>query len=209
MLEIEIVDAKQRIEAERNKPGTEYVAMQPPDAPSDRVVAITEVLQKDRSFCVSEGAWYEWVEGFSPQWHYEDWRMMKVEELRQAQTKMIADAEERGRMGVLEVVQAHKEVTEKLAGIATDQVSVSDRQEKSNRRFNRLFVAIGLLALVLAVAPLAYPNGIGWLEDVFPGGRAGSDVPPAQPPSDGTASIATPSPGPAPGEVSFPLQSIP
>lgn len=199
----EMLDAQQRIEAERNKPGTERIPL-PPDAPSDRAVAITEVLQKNRSFCVNEGAWYEWVEHFGPQWHYEDWRMTELEKLRQAQTKMIADAERRGQEAMIEIGKI-------TAQAQSDHLELAMVMQREGNWYQRAFLLVAALALALALAPLAYPNGIGWVDDLFPGGieePAQGGLTATEGPSP-TASAEptsrrTPSPESTPGAASTP-----
>jgi len=45
-------------------------------------------------------------------------------------------------------------------GFDPKQKEVSKRIDKSNKWFNRLFLIMAFVILVLALAPLAYPNGL-------------------------------------------------
>ncbi len=139
---------------------------------------------------------------------------MELEKLRQQQAQMIADAEQRGQESQRQIMQAHKEVTEKLASIATDQGEASARQEKSNTRFNRLFLAIGLFAVLLALAPLAYPDGVGPVVDHAPWAVEPRSQPivivlPSPVASDEPTLTPTPSLGSSPGMASPQPQPTP
>lgn len=128
------------------------------DREEDHAQAVLQVIRKDRGPCVEDGSWYEWVDGFGPHWHYEDWRMTDLEKMRKKQNQSLQ-----------EIMESHKEITSKLATINSDQAEASDRQERSNRRFNLLFVGLAVAAILITMAQLAYPNGIDWLTDHAPG----------------------------------------
>jgi hypothetical protein len=62
-----------------------------------------------------------------------------------------------------------KEITRTLANIVKEQTTLSDRGERTNTRFNLLFVGIGLIAILIGLTPLVYPNGVHWAVDHAPG----------------------------------------
>lgn len=137
-----------------------------------------QVIGKHRE-CQS---WIKYQSGRDLNQHYEDWRAMEIEALRQRQSEI-----------ELKVMEDHKLITERLTTITSNQVDFSDRQERSNRRFNRLFLAIGFIAIVLALAPLAYPDGIDWVVDSAPGAINPASVPA----TDNTPTLTlTPTPTP-------------
>jgi len=78
---MDVGQVESRIRQEREQSSSELDARIPiaPDRESDRSIAIQEVIQQNRATCVQEGAWYEYVEGFGPQWHYESLRMYELE----------------------------------------------------------------------------------------------------------------------------------
>lgn len=109
--------------------------------------------------------WHEWKEGFDPRWHYEDWRMMELERLRQQQAG------------------DHLAITKTLASISAQQVTLQRHSDASTARFNIFFGILAVLTFLLAIAPLAYPNGVRWAVDSFPGGVEQRQVESATPQS--------------------------
>lgn len=106
---------------------------------------------------------YAWVPGLDPLWHFQDREVQRLEELRRANDLKIAELDQRSQESMRQIMEAHKAIAE----ATRRDYRRSDRQ---TFRLSIAFVILAIVALVLALAPLAYPNGIGWLEDVAPGG---------------------------------------
>lgn len=141
------------------------------DGDDRRATAVRRVIQKDRN-C---DRFYAWVEHFGPKWHYEDWRMRDLEEMRASNRMEIANMQKRSNDTLAQITKDHKETTEALKAI------VKDANEDSNRwQFG--FLAMTVVALVVAVGALAYPNGADWLQWV-PGARS-ADAPASDSPTD-------------------------
>jgi hypothetical protein len=142
-----------------------------PEEPGDsrRHTAVRRVTRKARD-C---DRFYAWVEHFGPKWHYEDWRMRDLEEMRSASRMDIAQMQKRSNEALAEIMKDHKEITEALKAVV-------EEANNDTNRWQLAFFAMTLVALLLAVGALAYPNGASWL-DWVPGQRS-SDSQPAPTP---------------------------
>jgi hypothetical protein len=125
------------------------------DAPDNqRFAAMRQVFQQARGESGGGcGSWYEWVEYFDPTWHYEDWRMLELERSRQALARDIAELDLRSAEEQTKIAEQHAKTADAL-------LELSRRSDDQTKRYNFLFAAIAVIALVLALGQIAYPNGI-------------------------------------------------
>ncbi len=128
------------------------------DADQPRILAMRNILQRGPA-CPE---WFEWVEYFTPKEHFEMWQMLELEKLRQAQAKMIADVE-------LKMAEEQTKIAAEHAKTAAAHKAIFERADRQTGLFNRFFLILALAALFLAIAALAYPNGITWVVDHAPG----------------------------------------
>jgi hypothetical protein len=117
---------------------------------SERGRAMREVFCRPRPKCVEQGAWRQYVDFLDPKWHYEDWRMLDLEESRRKQDEKIAKAEQRWQATSLQITESHKEVAEATRQIAGDHEALAARNDTQTKRFNVLFAIFGGFTLMLA-----------------------------------------------------------
>lgn len=145
------------------------------ESDNERYAAVRRVLRVPREQCVEEGKWYAYVEYFDPKWHYEDWRMLELEKLRQEQAKMMADVQQA-------LLTEQAAIAAEHARTAEAHKAIFERSERQATWFQRAFIALAIVALTLALAPLAYPNGVAWLVDHAPGVERSVTPPPQSTP---------------------------
>ena len=116
---------------------------------SEYYLAMRQVFIKPRPQCAERRIWHPYIESLDPRWHYEDWRMSTLEELRSAQERALHEAQ-------IQIMADHKAIAE-----ATRRDY--ERSDTQNRLFSCAFVCLAIIAILLALAPLTYPNGIPWL----------------------------------------------
>jgi hypothetical protein len=131
---------------------------------NEHFAAIRQVVSAPRPQCEEQGKWYTYVEFFDPKWHYEDWRMAELERMRQEHTKMLADVQ-------LAILKEQAEIGAEHARTAEAHRVIFERSESQATWFQWAFIFLAVIALVLALLPLAYPDGISWLTDLAPGAR--------------------------------------
>ena len=130
-----------------------------------------QIIEKDRN-CQK---FYTYVPGQPPPWHYQDRDMWQLEEMRKANALKIAELEQSSRDAQIEIMKAQQAIAEATRQVSEDhkQISAEHKQrfEKSDRQnvlFQIAFMVLAGLTLVLALLPLAYPNGLEWLVDHAP-----------------------------------------
>jgi len=128
---------------------------------SERATAVRRVVQKGRD-CKK---WYQWTEHLTPKEHYEEERMLRLAELEQRSMEAMKAIMESHTA----IMKTQAEIAEATRQVAADHKLSFDRSERQATWFQRAFIALAVIALVLALTPLAYPNGIGWLADHAPG----------------------------------------
>jgi hypothetical protein len=126
----------------------------------ERTAATREVLRKNRG-CEK---WCQYTTHFSPKEHLQEARMLEIEKMRQEQTKMIADITQRGQESMIQISEATRQVS-------ADHLELAKTVNRSSTWYQRAFLALALVALTLALAPLAYPNGFSGLTEHAPGGE--------------------------------------
>jgi len=122
------------------------------------------VVSTSRPQCVEQGKWYPYVEFFDPKWHYEDWRMAELERMRQEHTKMLADVQQA-------ILKEQSAIVAEHARTAEAHKALFERSERQATWFQWAFIILAVIALALALASLAYPDGIAWLADHAPFAR--------------------------------------
>jgi hypothetical protein len=80
--------------------------------------------------------WHEWVEGFDPRWHYEDWRMTEFEKLRLQQSTAL------------------KEITDELAKIAKRSEDADAKFQGTDTLFKWAFGFLAFLTLLVGSLPV-------------------------------------------------------
>jgi hypothetical protein len=106
-------------------------------------------------------SWYRWRPGFSPQWHIEDRRMRQLEQERQTLLKDLAQMDQRSQEGLRLAMESHTKIMQDSG--------------REGRAWQLAFAAMTVIALILALGSLAYPNGAAWL-DWIPG-QASTEAP--------------------------------
>jgi hypothetical protein len=131
---------------------------------NERYAAIRQVVSAPRPRCEEQGKWYPYVEFFDPKWHYEDWRMAELERMRQGHTRMLADVQQA-------ILREQTAIAAEHAKTAEAHKVIFERSEHQAMWFQWAFIILAVIALALALLPLAYPDGISWLTDLAPGAR--------------------------------------
>jgi hypothetical protein len=119
--------------------------------------------------------WYEYVPYFGPQWHYEKMHMEGLEEANRANAKMIAELDLRSQESMRSILEASREIEWANQQVFEEHAERFERSDKQTFRFQVGFVVLALITLVLALVPLAYPNGINWLVERMPGAASTPD----------------------------------
>lgn len=95
-------------------------------ADTARRSAVREVLASPRPQC--DGVtWYAYQEGFDPRWHYEDWRMVELDRLRQQQLSTLAA-----------IASDQKDIAASHLAIASSHAEIARQQAQSAVVLNRL-----------------------------------------------------------------------
>ena len=89
--------------------------------------------------------------------------MEELEELRHANELKLAELRKHTEDTQVEIAASIRSISENHLAFAQNKGGV-------NKRFQWLFAIMAGLTLLLALLPLAYPNGIPWLADHVPGG---------------------------------------
>jgi len=136
-----------------------------------RSAAVREVLEKPRPLCVERKKWHGYRDGLDIKDHYDEWHTMQLEELRQQQTVMM-----------VKIAEEQTKIAAEHARTAEAHKVIFERADRESGWFQRAFFMLALIALVLALAPLAYPSGLSWLTDHAPGAvRQNAATPMPQP----------------------------
>ncbi|MEE8346665.1 MAG: hypothetical protein V3S20_04885 [Dehalococcoidia bacterium] len=143
--------------------------------PADAIV----VLKKDRQCRL----WQSFHPGRTLDQHYDEWRMLEIEKMRREQTELM-----------MRIMEDHKQITENLAEISESQASLQEAEGATNTRFNVLFVIIASLTFLLALTPLAYPDGIDWIVDHAPGATNNQALVEVAPTPGSSPSVVAPTP---------------
>jgi len=144
-------------EQEIRQSGT-FQAADPQD--SERAAAVRRVVQKGRD-CEK---WYRWTEHLTPKEHYEEERMLRLAELEQR----LMEAMKAIMESHTAILKTQAEIAEATRQVAADHKLSFDHSERQATRFQRAFIVLAIIALSLALAPLAYPDGVAWLADHVP-----------------------------------------
>jgi len=119
------------------------------------------------------GGWYEWKPNLSPKDHYEEQRMLEVEEIRRAHDLKIADLQAESDRRTQQLMEAQHDMLQVQAGIAVSTQLVAEatqrdyrRSDAQNSRHNRWFLALAAMGIILALATLVFPNGAPWIGDL-------------------------------------------
>ncbi|MHB8376257.1 MAG: hypothetical protein ACYDEB_04805 [Dehalococcoidia bacterium] len=95
-------------------------------------------------------AWTEWIDGLSPKEHWEQRRMVELDDLRREQAKMIADVQTKVLDEQLKIAKQHARATEALNAISERQGKQSDTFNEQTAQFNRQFKILTIGGLVIA-----------------------------------------------------------
>lgn len=133
----------------------------------ERYWAAIRVFTKDRK-CPE---WTKYRPGLSPKEHLQRNEMLQIEEQRKAHDLKLAELDQRSQESLRAIMEAQREIAEATRQVATDHRSLFAKSDRHATWYQRAFLILALIALVLAFAPLAYPNGVGWLADHMPGSR--------------------------------------
>ena len=125
-------------------------------APETRMAALTEILRTPRTDCTEKGIWTKYEEHFTPKEHYEFWRIMELEELRQKQAEMLT-----------KFAEQQVKITDVLNQTVTDQTALQAQSHMDTHRYNNLIGALALASVLLAVAAVVFQ--IPWVIDRLDG----------------------------------------
>jgi hypothetical protein len=128
---------------------------------SQRAAGVRRVVQKGRD-CER---WYQWTEHLTPKEHHEEERTLRLVELEQRSMEAMKAIMESHTA----IMKTQAEIAEATRQVAADHKLSFERSEHQATWFQRAFIVLAVIALVLALLPLCYPNGIGWLADHAPG----------------------------------------
>jgi hypothetical protein len=130
-----------------------------------RSKAIRDVLQRGRDCPM----WMAWDEGFDPKEHQERRRQEMLEADRRVFDERIASIDQRSQELALQIMDEQRKTAEEHARTAKSHEALFARSEKQAVWFQFAFLTLAVIALLLAILPLAYPNGFEWLTDNAPG----------------------------------------
>jgi len=109
-------------------------------------ITATKMILREKRGCPS---FHAWIQHFDPRWHYEDWRIMELEDLRQRQAEMM-----------IEFAGTQVEISQALKATVDTQAKMATDADAESGRFNRRFSYLWLVAIVLALATLVFPSGV-------------------------------------------------
>ena len=124
---------------------------------------ISQVIKKNRT-----GSCYDffiYVQGLDPVWHYQDRLMQTLEELRRANALKIANLELEMMKEQAKIAAEHAKTASVLNVVFERSERQADQYNRQTRTFNFWFLAVGFVAIVLALAPLLFPRGLPWIAD--------------------------------------------
>lgn len=134
------------------------VVIQDETIQSTQNAAAMEVAIKDRQ-CVK---WTKYRPGLSPKDHWDEQFMRELEQMRRANDLKIAELDQRSQESMRAVMADQVKITETIKDIA-------EQSSRESSFYQRAFIVLAIIALLLALAPLAYPSGVDWLVDNLPG----------------------------------------
>jgi hypothetical protein len=106
---------------------------------------------------------YTWVPGRDPRWHHQDRETMRLEEMRRANDLKIAELDRRSQESMLKIAELTAQAT-------ADHLELAKTVSEEGTWYQRAFLVLAIIAIILALATLAYPDGVTWLVDYAPGG---------------------------------------
>jgi hypothetical protein len=90
--------------------------------------------------------WYEYVQYFGPQWHYEKMHIESLEEANRANATKIAELD-------LRTQESIREIQRESQGVAKEHKDLFKRSDEQTRRLQIWFLVLAVLTVLLALVP--------------------------------------------------------
>jgi hypothetical protein len=121
-----------------------------------KAAATRDVLKKNRE-CEK---WCQYTPHFSPKEHLVEARMLEIEKMRREQAELIADVQRQVMVEQTKIAAEHAK-TAQLQGDILSRMEAHERESsRETTKFNRWFVALAVVAAILALGQIVVPDGL-------------------------------------------------